>query len=119
MNNYVNVRQEHLNSHGFLFGGEMLKWLDEFAWMAASLDYRGATLVTVGIDEIVFKHRVVVGSILRFCIEKEKVGSKSVTYDVHVFCDEPGANEEKEVFSSHITFVNIDKDGKPSELPKD
>ncbi len=98
MENYVNVRPEHLNFHGYLFGGEMLKWLDEFAWMAGSREYPGATLVTVGIDNILFKHRVVNGSILRFVIEAEHIGEKSVTYNVNVYCDAPGASTEEEVF---------------------
>ena len=118
MINYVNVRPEHLNFHGYLFGGEMLKWLDEFAWMAASREYPGATLVTVGIDDILFKHRVVNGAILRFVIEADKVGEKSVTYNVNAYCDAPGAFEEDEVFSSKITFVNIDSDGKSIHLPE-
>ncbi|PLX66417.1 MAG: acyl-CoA thioesterase [Denitrovibrio sp.] len=117
MENYVNVRPEHLNFHGYLFGGEMLKWLDEFAWMAASRDYPGATMVTVAIDNILFKNRVVNGSILHFVIEVFKTGTSSVTYNVEVFCDEPGSFDEKEVFSSRITFVNLDGDGKPMPLP--
>ena len=87
MENYVNVRPEHLNFHGYLFGGEMLKWMDEFAWMAASRDYPGSTMVTVAIDNILFKNRVVNGSILRFVIETVKTGKSSVTYSVDVFCD--------------------------------
>jgi len=118
MVNYVNVRPEHLNFHGYLFGGEMLKWLDEFAWMAASREYPGANMVTVGIDKIAFKHRVVNGSILRFVIATAKAGSKSVTYNVNVFCDEPGGKIEKEVFESNITFVNIDQNGKSVPLPE-
>lgn len=118
MQNYVNVRPEHLNFHGYLFGGEMLRWLDEFAWMAASLDYPGATMVTVAIDNIVFKTRVINGSILRFETGTVKTGTKSVTYEVIVHCDEPGATDEKEVFSSKITFVNIDKEGKAIPLPE-
>lgn len=118
MENYVNVRPEHLNFHGYLFGGVMLKWLDEFAWMAASRDYPGATMVTVAIDDIVFKNRVVNGSILRFLIETEKTGNSSVSYSVVVLCDEPGATDEKEVFSSRITFVNLDENGKAIPLPQ-
>jgi acyl-CoA hydrolase len=118
MQNYVNVRHEHLNLHGYLFGGQMLKWLDEFAWMAASLDFPGSTFVTAGIDGIVFKHRVVNGSILRFEIEPERIGKTSVTYSVVVHCDEPGATCEKEVFSCHVTFVNIGNDARPAPLTK-
>lgn len=118
MDNYVNIRPEHLNFHGYLFGGEMLRWLDEFGWMAASRDYSGASFVTVAINDIVFKHRVVNGSILRFHMEHEHAGHTSVTYKVEVFCDEPGAKDEKEVFASRITFVNLDENGNTKPLPE-
>jgi len=118
MENFVNVRPEHLNFHGYLFGGVMLKWVDEFAWMAASRDFKGSTLVTVALDNIVFKNRVVNGSILRFVISMTRQGTKSVTYNVVVFCDEPGAMDEKEVFTSVITFVNMGEDGRPIPLPE-
>ena len=41
MNNYAIVRQEHLNHYGFLFGGALLLWVDEYVWLAASLDFPG------------------------------------------------------------------------------
>ena len=92
MNSYSLVRTEHLNHHGYLFGGVMLKWVDEFAWIAASLDYPGCSLVTVAMDEIAFKERVLNVSILRFHVTQEKQGNTSVTYSVAVYSDEPGAS---------------------------
>ena len=42
------VRPEHLNHHGFLFGGRLLEWLDEQAYIAAiSRLNPEANLVTV------------------------------------------------------------------------
>ena len=68
MDNYTIVRKEHLNHHGYLFGGTLLSWVDEFAWIFASLDFPGCSLVTVGMDQVSFKERVASGSILRFSI---------------------------------------------------
>lgn len=31
MENFTLVRPEHLNHHGYLFGGVLLKWVDEYA----------------------------------------------------------------------------------------
>ena len=62
------MRKEHLNHHGYLFGGTLLSWVDEFAWIFASLDFPGCSLVTVGMDQVSFKERVENGSILRFNI---------------------------------------------------
>ena len=57
METFALVRPEHLNHHGFLFGGALLKWVDEFAWLVASRDYPGCTFVTVAMDDIVFRER--------------------------------------------------------------
>lgn len=119
MDTYAIVRPEHLNHHGYLFGGAMLKWIDEFAWLVASRDFPGCTLVTIGMDDIVFKHRVVNGAILRFQIEPVKKGGSSVRYGVDVFSDEPGAVSEKHVFSTTITFVGLDEHGNKCPLPGD
>jgi len=119
MDTYAIVRPEHLNHHGYLFGGAMLKWIDEYAWLVASRDFPGCTLVTIGMDEIVFKHRVGNGAILRFQIEPVKKGGSSVRYGVEVFSDEPGALDEKHVFSTTITFVRLDDEGNKCPLPTD
>jgi acyl-CoA hydrolase len=118
MDNYTIVRQEHLNHYGFLFGGAMLKWVDEFAWLVASLDFHGCPLVTVGMDRISFRHPVANGSILRFHIVPIRQGTTSVQYAVNVFADEPGGDEEKEVFSTNVTFVHVDRDGNKRRLPE-
>ena len=84
MNNYAIVRQEHLNHYGFLFGGALLQWVDEYAWLVASLDFPGCPLVTVGMDQISFRRPVANDSILRFNIQPIKRGKSSVQYTVDV-----------------------------------
>ncbi|PLX98172.1 MAG: acyl-CoA thioesterase [Desulfuromonas sp.] len=116
MDNFTLVRPEHLNHHGYLFGGVMLQWIDENAWMAATREYPGSSLVTIGMDACRFKHRVENGSILRFQTTKTHQGRTSITYNVVVFADAPGSAEEKEVFSTSVTFVNLDAYGRPSVL---
>ena len=118
MDTYAIVRPEHLNHHGYLFGGAMLKWVDEYAWLVASRDFPGCTLVTIGMDDIVFKYRVISGSILRFLIEPVKQGGSSVRYHVNVLSDEPGADDEQHVFSTTITFVRLDDKGAKCALPE-
>lgn len=118
METFTLVRTEHLNHHGYLFGGAMLKWIDENAWMAATRDYPGCTFVTINMDACHFKEPVVNGTILRYRMEQVGHGKTSVTYMVNVFADEPGAKEEKEVFSTQVTFVRLNEQGKACPLPK-
>lgn len=117
MNNYTIVRPEHLNHHGYLFGGAMLKWIDDFAWLVASRDFTGCKMVTIGMDKISFRHRVLSGSILRFNILPHSQGRTSMCYDINVYADEEGATTEKHVFSTQITFVRVDSEGNKAPLP--
>lgn len=119
MDNFTLVRPEHLNHHGYLFGGVLLKWVDEFAWLVAARDFIDSSLVTVGMDAIAFHKRVKSGSILRFCIVPLHLGTTSVRYGVDIYADAPGVSSEEHVFSTTITFVNLGGDGfkKPLSRP--
>ncbi len=117
MDNFNLVRPEHLNHHGYLFGGVLLLWVDENAWMAATRDFPGCTFVTINMEACHFKQPVENGAILRYHMKYAEQGNTSVTYQVIVMADEPGATTEKEVFSTRITFVRLDEQGKPSALP--
>ena len=117
MDNFALVRPEHLNHQGYLFGGALLKWVDEFAWLVASRDFPGCTFVTVAMDDIVFRKRVDNGSILRFSILPLQQNHTSTNYAVEVFADAPGATTEIEVFSTNITFVHVDTAGNKQPLP--
>jgi acyl-CoA hydrolase len=109
------VRPEHLNHHGYLFGGRLLEWLDEQAYIAAiSLLMPEANLVTVGIDKVEFKYSVVQGSLLRFRSIAVHAGRTSLTIFTQVFrrcadCDET-------IFRAYVTFVCLDRNGQPTPV---
>ena len=69
------VMPEHLNHFGFLFGGNLLKWIDEVSYIAVTLDYPGCNFVTVGMDNIKFKKSIRQGTILCFDSKKNRVGT--------------------------------------------
>ena len=114
------VYPEFLNDHGTLFGGYMLKWIDEFAYITVSLDYPDNKFVTIGLDNVVFKHAVHHGEILRFSIDEKKRGTTSVAYAVEVFGEKGAGNSDKILFQTSITFVNVNESGAkaPIKLPQ-
>jgi len=116
INTFTIVRPEHLNHHGFLFGGQLLLWVDENAWLAAARENPGCRLVTRAMDHIDFTCSVPVGAILRFQVDEATRGRTSLRYSVDVFSDEPGACEERKVFSTIITFVNVNENGEKKDL---
>ena len=117
MENYKLVLPEHLNQFGYLFGGNLLKWVDEIAWIAASLDFPGCKFVTIGMDRVEFRRSVRGGSILKFLVERIKIGTTSVQYVVNVFHEDVRIGGERMVFSTHVTFVCIDNEGKKTPIP--
>lgn len=118
MDTFAIVRTEHLNAEGYLFGGQMLKWVDEFAWLVAQRDFSGYALVTRGMDQIDFQTPVYNGAILRFNVGHHSQGNTSVTYKVAVYSDERGSKKERQVFTTLVTFVSVDKSGKKQTLPR-
>ncbi len=116
MKSYKLVMPEHLNQFGHIFGGNLLKWADEYAWIAASLDYPKCKLVTVGMDEVSFKANVKEGLILEFELEKVNVGTTSVQYHVVVYSN-LREDEKKLIFETNITLVNLDENDRKKKLP--
>ncbi len=118
MENYKLVLPEHLNHYGYLYGGNLLKWADEISWISASLDYPGCKFVTIAMDKVEFLKSVKGGSILRFDVQKSRIGKTSVQYTVKVFSDDIETGKEEIVFSTHVTFVCLDDKGNKTHLPK-
>ncbi len=111
MQNHKLVLPEHLNHYGFLFGGYMLKWTDEIAWIAASLDYPGFRFVTVALDRVEFRKSVREGTILQFEVSKARTGTTSVTYAVEVTKETIESGQEEVVFTTRVTLVRVDEGG--------
>lgn len=111
MENHRLVLPEHMNQYGFLFGGYLLMWVDEIAWMAASLDFPGCHFVTVGMKEVSFHRSVKEGSILRFETDQVHRGNTSARYSVSVY------REKEEIFSTEVTQVRVDEHGEKQSLP--
>ena len=119
MTSYKLVMPGDLNHYGSLFGGKMLMWVDEVAWMAVSGDYPGCNFVTVGMSEVTFHKSVHPQSVLRFETTRERVGHTSVTYRVEVFRRHVESREETSVFTTDITFVRVGPEGEKLPVPRD
>ncbi|MDA0767975.1 MAG: acyl-CoA thioesterase [Verrucomicrobia bacterium] len=98
-----------LNQYGYLFGGQLLSWVDEASWIAASLDYPECKFVTVGMDKVEFRHSVREGTILSIHSERVEEGKTSVKYGVEVRQGRCG--DGPALFSTHVSFVNVDDSG--------
>jgi len=106
------------NANGDIFGG----------WIMAQVDLAGAVLpariakgriVTVAVNQFVFKQAVSVGDLLSFYARVERIGRTSITVNVEVYAERDPANlRVVKVTEANVTYVAIDHDGKPRELPR-
>jgi len=116
MNHRKLVLPEHMNDQGSLFGGYLLKWLDEFAYITASLDFPGNRFVTIALNDVEFKHPIRCGQILRFAVSRGRVGASSVEYLIEVFGEKLVDTSGKVLFATGITFVNVTEAGQKAPI---
>jgi acyl-CoA hydrolase len=118
MDFYTLVRPEHLNHYGYLFGGSMLKWVDEYAYIAALREFPSCRLVTRAMDAASFTQSVNNGALLRFRVSRTRLGRTSATYRVKVVARDFQAADVYPVFEISVTMVSITQDGRKSPLPE-
>ena len=110
------VQPENMNEQGALFGGYLLKWIDEYAYITASIEHPGNRFVTIGLDQVAFKHPIALGEILRFSVQQTREGRTSVSYLVEVFGEKEAPSDKTALFATHITFVNLDAAGSKAPI---
>ncbi|QTN33673.1 acyl-CoA thioesterase [Akkermansiaceae bacterium] len=98
-----------LNQYGSLFGGRLLSWVDEAAWIAASAEFPHCQFVTIAMDKVEFRHGVGDGTILCIACEMTRKGTTSVTYRVRV-TDVRNAPDIP-VFQTNVSFVSVNDRG--------
>ncbi|MES2879892.1 MAG: acyl-CoA thioesterase [Pseudomonadota bacterium] len=106
------------NANGDIFGGWVMAQVD-LAGAVVPARYIKGRMVTVAVNEFVFKHPVRVGDILSFFAKLSRIGRTSVTVTVEVFAERFGSeNEYTKVTEASITYVAIDEHGRPREVPQ-
>ena len=107
------------NANGDIFGG----------WIMSQVDVAGAVLpariakgriATVAVNQFLFKQPVSVGDLLSFYARIERIGNTSITCHVEVYAERNPVNPEVvKVTEASLTYVAIDKNGKPRAVPRD
>ena len=106
------------NANGDIFGGWIMAQVDLAASVLPIRISRGR-VTTVAVNEFVFKQPVSVGDLLSFYATIVRVGRTSVTVHVEVEAERNPANPHHvKVTEANLTFVAIDDQGKPREIPK-
>jgi acyl-CoA thioesterase YciA len=104
------VRPEDLNANGSLFGGSLLKWIDEEAAIYAILQLGNGKAVTKYISEINFVSSALQGDLIEMGLTATKFGRTSMTMRAEV---RNMITRRSILTIEEIVFVNINGEGRP------
>jgi len=106
------------NANGDIFGGWVMAQVD-LAGSVLPARYTQGRMATVAVNEFIFKQPVRVGDILSFFSKVVRIGRTSITVKVEVFAERFRTQGTYiKVTEALVTYVAIDEQGRPREIPK-
>ena len=108
---------EEINPHGTLFGGVLMSWIDKIGYMCAQNFAEWRLTVTANIDQINFISPVYSGDHVLIKAIVTSVGHSSMEIFVEVSKEDPVDKMKQKVALAHMTFVCIDENNKPKQVP--
>ena len=104
------------NANGTIFGGVILAEIDLAAAIEAHRHHKGR-VVTVAMDQVVFKAPVHMGDLVSFFTRTLKIGRTSMTIKVIVWSERRfSKGESVHVTEATVTMVAVDDELEPIEV---
>ena len=105
------IKKSDLGFHGNLFGGKLLAWLDAAGAAYAMEVCDSPRMVTVKIDECVFKKSAKEGQLLKIYGKVLDIGNSSLTLELEARSHNVYSGTQSVILSTNIKFVRIDENG--------
>lgn len=106
----------HINHYGRLFGGQLLKWIDELAGIVA-IRHCGTTVTTAAIDNLQFQAPAYTGDMIVLRGVVTSVGRSSMEIRVDTYREALDGTREI-INRAYIDMVAINCKGQPIEVPE-
>ena len=104
------------NFTGNVHGGDLLKMLDQVAYACASR-YSGGYVVTLSVDQVIFREPIHVGELVTFLASVNYVGKTSMEVGIRVQAENIQNRTIRHTNSCYFTMVAVDQYGKPTRVP--
>lgn len=104
------------NTHGTIFGGQVMSYIDKIASIVAMRHCR-KPVVTASFDSMDFLAPVKQGEAISLVSFVTWTRRTSMEIFVKIQSENLMTGEKKLTGTSYLTFVALDADGKPSEVP--
>ncbi len=102
------------NSAGNVHGGTIMKLIDTAAGVVAVRHCR-TNVVTASIDRLDLLRPVYVGNLVTIKASLNMVGKTSMEIGVRVDAEDLRTGETRKVAAAFLTFVALDRDGRPTQ----
>ena len=106
-------KASEIGVHGNMFGGTMMAVIDESAAAYAAQLCDTPRMVTIKIEELVFKKPVRVGNLMKIYGKVIEFGRSSISIYIEVRKHNVYTGEQEVVTHTNIKFVRIDEEGNP------
>jgi uncharacterized protein (TIGR00369 family) len=107
---------EHANPQGNVHGGWIMKLADEAGALAA-IRHAGRRVVTVAIDQMVFRQPIRIGDLVILEADVSYAGRTSIEVEVHVIAENPITSQRTHTNAAYLVYVAMGEDGKPAPVP--
>ena len=104
------------NPLGFILGGTVMHLIDITGAIACHR-HTNMLALTAGVDSLDFIHPIKVGDLIILKSRVTCVFNTSLEVEVEVFSEQIQTGERKLTSRAYLTFVSLDKDGKPTQVP--
>ena len=107
------IKKSDLGFHGNLFGGNLMRWIDSAGAAFAMEVCDTPRVVTVKIDECIFKRPAKEGQLLKIYGRVGEFGRTSVTLYLEARAHNVYSGSQSVILSTNIKFVRIDENNDP------
>lgn len=104
------------NFAGNVHGGTILKLLDQVAYACASR-YAGTYVVTLSVDQVMFRQPIHVGELVTFLAAVNYTGRSSMEIGIKVIAEDIRKKSVRHANSCYFTMVAVDDKGKTTAVP--
>ena len=111
------MNPQDANPAGNVHGGVIMKLIDTAAG-AAAIKHAGSNCVTASIDRLDFHNPVFVGDLVTLRASITYAGKSSMEAGVRVESENLLTGKVRHTVSAYLTFVALDKDGRPTPIPE-
>jgi len=105
------IKKSDLGFHANLFGGKLLAWLDAAGAAFASQVCDTPRVVTIKIDECLFKRPAREGQLIKIYGRVSEIGNTSVTLYMEARAHNVYSGNQSVILSTSIKFVRVDENG--------